>query len=400
MIMLGRAVIVVSLVAATACAGSVEAPYDLDGDSGPLFSGDDGPGDSGPAPADTGGDALQSGDGDGDSAPTDADPPDPQPTAELHFIGRFDTSDPQGPRFQWPGSGVVARFSGTGVSVRLSGGTDWYAWTVDDDPVGTLHYAGQTNAIALASGLSAGEHTVRIFRRDESFFGTSQFRGFTVSGGQLVASVFPFSHRMMVIGDSITCGYGNEGDSPTCPFTQDTENNYLAYASIAARDLDAALHTIAWSGKGIYREYGGGTTDQMPVLFDRTLPTEATSTVDHAAYVPEVIVINLGTNDFSAGDPGVAYETAYIAFTARLRSLYPNAFIICAIGPMNTSDIIQERIGNVVDARTTNGDARISFMAFDPQETGGIGCDYHPNTITHMVMAERLVTEVRTITGW
>src|SRR5579859_711970 len=37
----------------------------------------------------------------------------------LHFIGRFDTSDPAGPRFEWPASAVVARFTGTALDVKL-----------------------------------------------------------------------------------------------------------------------------------------------------------------------------------------------------------------------------------------------------------------------------------------
>src|SRR5438094_11731 len=38
---------------------------------------------------------------------------------ELHFEGRFDDSAPAGPRFEWPGSAVWLRFTGTGASVVL-----------------------------------------------------------------------------------------------------------------------------------------------------------------------------------------------------------------------------------------------------------------------------------------
>src|SRR5215471_951552 len=40
----------------------------------------------------------------------------------VRYVGRVDTSDPAGGRFAWSGSGVVARFSGTSLGVRLFGG--------------------------------------------------------------------------------------------------------------------------------------------------------------------------------------------------------------------------------------------------------------------------------------
>src|SRR5688572_15091157 len=46
-------------------------------------------------------------------------PGDGQVHAPL-FVGRFDTTDPKGPRATWPGARILARFEGTAVSVKLS----------------------------------------------------------------------------------------------------------------------------------------------------------------------------------------------------------------------------------------------------------------------------------------
>src|SRR6185437_12395796 len=44
----------------------------------------------------------------------------PNPTnPTVRFMGRFDMSDPQGPRFAWSASGIATRFRGTGIDVRL-----------------------------------------------------------------------------------------------------------------------------------------------------------------------------------------------------------------------------------------------------------------------------------------
>src|SRR6266568_3072908 len=63
---------------------------------------------------------------------TSETPPDAGPMATVHFIGRFDTSDPAGPRYEWSASAVVARFTGTGIDVKLKdGGTDLFEVVVD-----------------------------------------------------------------------------------------------------------------------------------------------------------------------------------------------------------------------------------------------------------------------------
>src|SRR5262249_43601639 len=45
-------------------------------------------------------------------------------TATVHFVGRVDLSTPSAPRYAWSGTAVLARFTGTGISVAL---TDGYA---------------------------------------------------------------------------------------------------------------------------------------------------------------------------------------------------------------------------------------------------------------------------------
>src|SRR5689334_12639843 len=38
----------------------------------------------------------------------------------IRFIGRFDTTNAEGPRFSWAGSAIVTRFSGTSLGVRFN----------------------------------------------------------------------------------------------------------------------------------------------------------------------------------------------------------------------------------------------------------------------------------------
>src|SRR5262249_41999742 len=136
---------------------------------------------------------------------------------------------------------------------------------------------------------------------------------------------------------SISCGYGDEGN-PMCTFSADTENHYLTYEALAARKLGADLVTVAWSGKGVVCNYGDGPnscTDPMPPLWDRTLPSSNGSTWDFS-WKPDVVIINLGTNDFSTDvDPSeLQFTAAYESFLRHIRSKYADAYILCTVGPL------------------------------------------------------------------
>jgi lysophospholipase L1-like esterase len=339
--------------------------------------------------------------GPGCSERTPAGPTDAGGLELVHLLGRFDLSTPGEPQLEWSGTGAVAKFTGTGVAVRLRGSPNQFAVVVDQGAPTVLRFDGTTATISLAAGLPAGTHRIELHRRTEAFFGPVWFGGFSVTEGTLVPSPAPFTHRLELVGDSITCGYGDEGAGPRCRFSADTENEYLAWGAVAARQTGAEHRAIAWSGKGLYRNNDGTTDELMPVLYQRTIPTEATSQWNFSSWTPEVVVVNLGTNDFVPGDPGQPFVDAYVAFAASLRARYPQAWIFCALGPMENGAAARTAVQAVVAARTQAGDARVRFLELATQ-TGelGYGCDYHPSVATQQQMADALVAQLRAVAGW
>jgi lysophospholipase L1-like esterase len=328
------------------------------------------------------------------------------PKSDIHYVGRFDTSDSKGPKFEWPASAIQTRFSGTGIDVKLSGSENQFQVVIDGAPTIVLKTTSGSSTYTLAKGLSDGDHDVILYRRTEAFFGAVQFLGFVPSSGKpLIATPSATSRRIEIIGDSISCGYGDEGTSPTCSFSADTENEYLSYGALTARALGAEQVTTAWSGKGVYRDFGGSTTDELPVLYERTLPEVAGSTWDFARWVPDVVVIDLGTNDFAKGDPGSAFTTAYVAFVKQIRGHYPKAEIFVTLGPMlDGANLTQARtyLNSVVSTVKSGGDAHVSFLEFAEQNitADGGGCDYHPSLKTHQKMASTLTAAIETKMGW
>jgi hypothetical protein len=198
-----------------------------------------------------------------------------------------------------------------------------------------------------------------------------------------------------------------DGNGPSCPFTPDTEDHYLTYGARTARALSAELHTIAWSGIGMYRNYNvtGASPDAMPSVYARTLPTQAASSWDFGPWQPHAVVINLGTNDASTnGDPGMPYRNAYLDFVRALRQRYPSTFFVLTIGPMLDGDnlrAIKTHLQAVITTRAGEGDSKMSFLEFPAQvQSDGLGCDYHPSATTHAKMSTLLVAELKTRLGW
>jgi lysophospholipase L1-like esterase len=340
---------------------------------------------------------------------TDDNEPDPIPTALVHYIGRFDTRDSAGPRFAWSGTGLVARFSGTGISITLSGSNNYFATFIDDDDEFTFA-TNSTSAktYAIASGLAPGEHIVQVYRRTEAYFGVSQFRGFVVDQGELVPSVAPFEHTIEFVGDSITCGYGNEGPPGCSGNPPQYQNATRAWGSVTAKALSAEASLVAWSGKGMYSNYGGDFTNVMPDLYDRALPEDPASTLQLTTRPPDVVVINLGTNDFSSNHPPLqtgadpsdraayiaAYTNAYKNFLTRLRTLYPSAPIFCAVGTM--SNAYKTEAQSAIDA-TGDDD---TFLVDLGIQSAPYGCDFHPTAATDAVMGNAMAEVIATRLGW
>ena len=57
-------------------------------------------------------------------------------------------------------------------------------------------------------------------------------------------------------------------------------------------------------------------------------------------------------------------------------------------------------ITGVQSSLAAAGDAHVSFFEFDQQKTGEIGCDYHPNLVTHQKMATKLTAAIKAKMGW
>ena len=125
---------------------------------------------------------------------------------------------------------------------------------------------------------------------------------------------------------------------------------------------------------------------------------------DFAAYTPDLIVVNLGTNDDSytqnSRERQREYCEAYTAFLKEIRSHNPDAKILCTLGVMG--DRLYPWVEKAAkDYTEQTGDTNIACMRFSVQSPAdGYAADWHPTKATHDKAAQKLTAEIRELMGW
>lgn len=364
-----------------------------------------------------------------DLSPKTYDADDPN----IQYSGRIDFTDPKTPMFSAPGVYIKTHFKGVAAAVLLEDqfiydvNRNFYEVVIDDDPSFKLAPEKGVSRYVVAEGLENVEHSVTIIKRTESGLGWTKFRGFEFSGEIADPPAKP-GRRMVFIGDSITCGSGNEAANNSWECSQDSygngggwgqpyHNNWKSYGAIAARTLGAEYHVTAVSGIGLVRNYSFlYDARPMPQVYDLMFleVQQGSPAWDAGRFVPDVVVVALGTNDFSPGDsprPPMTvpeFTSAYVQFVKKLRGYYPDAHIVGVSSPMLGDGYPSPTDQYLTDQKTALADMEAELKAggdskvhkFYTTKLYGEGCGTHPSVAQHEAMAAELSSFVAPIVGW
>lgn len=316
----------------------------------------------------------------------------PATSDSLVYMGRTVITPGGAVAFNYPGTAVMLNFDGEALEMLTSPDSGYWVVEIDSLPPVKKHFPGDS-VIPVADGLPAGPHTARITYCMEGWERHPEIRGLRLpGGGRLLAPPGRPDLRIEFIGNSITCGYGIEADS-TEHYSYDTQNFCITYAALTARELDADINVTARSGIGMYRNYNGpregNDRETMPLEYGHTLYGD-TLAWDYNRFIPDIICINLGTNDVSTRNYDIGcFGRAYSAFLDRIRGYYPQAKIVLLSGPMlhgRELDDVTETLDRLAEGR--EGVYRLDFTPEDGSQ--GYGADRHPSAGRHRVMAEEL----------
>ncbi|MDA3867269.1 MAG: GDSL-type esterase/lipase family protein [Salinivirgaceae bacterium] len=323
----------------------------------------------------------------------------------IQYMGRIDFSNPDKPLFAYPNTTIKAKFEGTSLNMMLNhfNGSDftdnYFVSVIDDkDSVKFQVTSGQIK-YPIVKNLTEGTHTVEIIKVTEAYCGECQFLGFQLDSAKNLLSPDPLPDlKLEFFGNSITCGYGIEGGEQP-----ESDNSCKAYPAVAARELNAQFHTISYSGIGVVKGYPSFLMRQM---YNRTIaltdyiPFPSNNTWDFTKYIPDFVVVALGTNDYNLGFGSgsistTTFKNGYKSLITKIRTSYPNAFIICTNSPMISDVKLGDNINEVVSNLNTAGDNKVYYFAFTHMQGGGF--NGHPGVADGQTNGKELVVYIKSL---
>ncbi len=340
---------------------------------------------------------------------------------DIVYTGRISFTNPDRPAWNYPGVQIMAAFEGTSLRMLAKPRSGYFMAQIDQAEPFKVAFRGERDSVVtLATALPEGRHLVRLMYVIEGYEFFPEFWGFVLDEGrQLVKAPLLPSRKIEFIGNSITCGYGNEGLKKEEGFDYATENHYYSYASITARNLQAQHWVVARSGIGAYRNYDGPKTgnpdSNMPVQYEytgyawkpelRKEPTFLQEKWDFNRYQPDVVCINLGTNDLSTPNYDLSLlKQGYQKLLKMVRQHNPKAKIVFLTGSMlyhQELQLAKQLLDEVTAEAQKAGDKEV--YRFDMAPINGnkyYGNDWHPNIYQDEKMANELTPYLRQLMNW
>ncbi len=195
--------------------------------------------------------------------------------------------------YSWPGVFFEVGFQGSGIAFKFRDFSNNYKVYIDDILFFELECPG--NLFHVISGLDDCIHSIKISKTTESKHLTSRFFGFSALGAnKLIPSKSSSSLQFEFIGDSFTAGYGLDRSNEK----QDVD---LAFPTLLAEYFKADYHVNAISGIGIVRNYCGYPLNENIFKYiERIVQADTVNNIDESMenWSPDLLVINLGINDF------------------------------------------------------------------------------------------------------
>ncbi len=319
------------------------------------------------------------------------------------------------------GTGVEFRFTGTRCSITVKGDSGSADEGAKDNHARIGIYLNGDRIID--DMINESEKIYEVFNREEPEeavvsvvkLSESPMSTLGIKEIKCVGSpIEPTENKDMLIefvGDSITCGYGIDDPDKDHHFVTATEDVTKAYAYLTAKALDADYSMVSFSGYGIisgYTDNGKKVTAQTVPQFYTKLGyswgqngsfSPQNTEWDFSGRKPDLVVVNLGTNDDSYtqndAEKQAEYSEKYTEFLKLIREKNPDARILCILGVMG--DRLYPFVEKAVEDFTQQtGDGKISSFKLTPQSArDGYSADWHPSVKTHEKTAEKVAEEIK-----
>ena len=336
----------------------------------------------------------------------------------------------------WTGSAVELNATGAELWVEVEAEEElyepWISVTINGAWISRQMVTSGRHWICLFRGMNAtAVKNVRIIKETQAMSGeqgcTLKVHALRLDGQLKPVLGRPF--KLEFIGDSITSGEGAIGareEEDWIPMIFSAVHNYTA---ITAEALNADYRVMSQSGWGVMTSWDNNPHASIPKYYEQVcglLAGEKNEAVgalqenDFSSWQPDVIVVNLGTNDNSAfhspawGDEHTgqiykqrlnedgsyneqdlqAFEAAAEQFLMKLRRCNPKSHIVWAYGMLGTPMLPAIKRA-VAGYASHTGDGAVSVLELPEMTDDTTGARAHPGIGAHERAAGALVEFIK-----
>lgn len=262
-----------------------------------------------------------------------------------------------------------------------------------------------TGMVYIAQDLEEGLHTFRILKQaDVRICEQTSIQSITLNG-ELADRPKDADLYIEFLGDSITCGYACLGINGIDDRNAATTDGTSTYAYLTAQALGADFSMVAVSGIGIYK----GTSTSLPIMEDVFLYNSyyrSHTTPDYnPTRVPDIVVINLGTNDEARIDGSEsAFSKNVKSLIETVRNTYQEQVpIVFCYHSMKTGTVAPDLISKVIRQQGGAGAGLYSVVMTEDENASKPAYSHngapgnHPNAEQHRKQAQTLTSFLQSI---
>ncbi len=338
----------------------------------------------------------------------------------------------------WTGSALELNATGSELWVEIEANYDnyepWVSFLVNANLISRQMVTQGRHWVCLFRGMS--ETTVKNIRIVRDSQAMSQDPGCSLqihavkSDGEFL-TVQERPYKIEFIGDSITSGEGTIGARSEEDWIPMWFSAIYNYSAMIAEALNAEYRVISQSGWGVLTSFDNNPHGNIPEYYDKVcglLTGEKNEALgafednDFDAWQPDIIIVNLGTNDAGAfqspewkdeisgethkqrlNEDGTyheedlkSFEKAAQNFLIKLRQHNQNAHILWAYGMLGIP--MMKAIYRAVDKYTkATGDQKISVFQLPNTKDETMGARNHPGKLAHEETSKELTNYIKQI---
>lgn len=338
----------------------------------------------------------------------------------------------------WTASGFECNVSGSELWVEVEVTYDtyepWFSYTVNGDWIGRQMLTAGRYWIPLFRGMNPDNVKNVRFYKDLQAMSADPKSYIHIHALRHDGVFYPAADKackLEFIGDSITSGEGTFGAKQEEDWIPMFFSSLRDYAYLTAKELDAEYRVFSQSGWGVCNTWDNNPNGALPKYYrqicslmksDMNEELGGNENFEFASWQPDVIVVNLGTNDASSFEqpqwvdeqtgehhkmhknPNGSYNEEDIAFFRKgvkdflytLRECNPKAQIIWCYGMLGIpfQKPICQAVYEYVDE---TGDRKVSYLQLPDTDVDSFGSRQHPGFLSHQKASKALSAYIRTL---